>query len=60
MCYQYWPSSGNAGIDGETHGEHTVYTLETKRQDRFIVRKLGVTGSKVSKKNMTVVSLQIP
>ena len=48
MCYQYWPGGDNTGIDGEQHGSHTVYTLETKRQDRFIVRKLGITAADVS------------
>ena len=48
VCYQYWPTSGSASIDGEKHGQHTIYTLETKRQDRFIVRKLGITGPNVS------------
>ena len=50
ICYQYWPSARpNARIEGEKQGEHTVYTLETKREEGFLVRKIGITDSKVSK-----------
>lgn len=52
VCYQYWPGSDGSGIDGEAHGEHIIYTLETRRQDRFIVRKLGITGPNVSQQNL--------
>lgn len=51
MCHQYWPNNDGGSIDGAQYGIHMVYTLETKRYDGFVVRKLGVTAPNVSMMN---------
>ena len=48
ICYQYWPMvKANTRIDGVKHGSFSVFTLESKRQDGYMMRTFGVTDHKV-------------
>ena len=48
ICYQYWPMvKANTRIDGVKHGGFSVFTLESKRHDGYMMRTFGVTDHKV-------------
>ena len=38
----------NTRIDGVKHGSFSVFTLESKRQDGYMMRTFGVTDHKVA------------
>ena len=45
VCYQYWPSDDNKGV--QKYGEFTVSVLQATKQNGFIKRKISINNPKV-------------
>lgn len=55
-CYQYWPlAKANIRIDGVKHGNYSVFTLDSKREDGYMMRIFGVTDHKVRKTQLRII-----